>query len=264
MYNTDNQKQANIAIRIFVIPITKLRDFITLSLLKTGISPNVLTILGAIFSLIGAYFLYTGADERWADKGIPDSFYAGIFLILACAMDMLDGNLARMGNCKSVFGGILDSSLDRISDMAIFGGIAIAYARIGNFTFVLLSLIALCNAVMISYIKARAECEPEIPKGTLSVGYWQRGERMVAILISCFAGHITTLVLMLSTLSALTALRRGYYSWLIANGKPLPKEGGNPILFWRHRRGSWPFVIISAIYILTLAFVDIPTFDFLK
>ena len=257
------KSQPNIAVRIFVIPIVKLRDYITLGLIKTGITPNTLTITGAAFTIIGAYFLYTGAEKHWSSQAIPDSFYAAIFFLLASAMDMLDGNLARIGNCKSTFGGILDSSLDRISDIAIFSGIIIAYARIGNITFVLLSLIALCNAVMISYIKARAECEPEIPKGALSVGYWQRGERMVGIMIACFSAHISTLVLMLATLPALTALRRGYYSWLITNGKPLPPEGGNPFLFWRHKRGSWPFVIISAIYILILALVNIPAFDFI-
>ena len=158
----------------------------------------------------------------------------------------------------------MDSSLDRISDIAIFGGISLAYARVGNLTFSLLALIALCNAVMISYIKARAECEQEIPKGAISTGFWQRGERMVGVLVACFSGHISTLVIMLATLPMLTALRRGYYSWLMSNGKPLPKEGGNPLLFWRHKRGTWPFVIIAAIYILILAFVDIPTFDILK
>ncbi len=254
-------KKSNLAVRVFAEPIVWARDKIADVLVRLDANPNVLTVLGTIFTLVAGFILARGAEEKWGLGKIPSSFWAGLWLIAASAMDMLDGAVARVGNKKTTFGGILDSSLDRVSDIAIFSGIAIAFARIGNLTFVFLSLAALCNAVMISYIKARAECEVGV--GKLSVGYWQRGERMVGILVACFFGHISTLVWMMAILPMLTAGRRLWFCYLITHNKPLPKEGVSPVLFWRFGRNSWPFAIVSAVYILILALVDLPAPDFL-
>ncbi|MFA5865832.1 MAG: CDP-alcohol phosphatidyltransferase family protein [Phycisphaerae bacterium] len=249
------------AAKIFAEPIAILRDIIARQLAKTGITPNVLTVLGTIFAIIGAYFLAIGGEQSWADGKIPCPFYAGIFFFLACAMDMLDGALARIGNLHTQFGGILDSILDRISDMAIFGGIALCYARIHNLTFTALALVALSNAVIISYIKARTECE--LPSGT--IGFWQRGERMAAILIASFAAHINTLTWMMALLPALSAIYRLHFSYMQTKNpdyKPAPPTG--TLTFWRYPRGAWPCVIPTAAYILTLVLIKLPAPDFLS
>ncbi len=251
----------SLATRVFAEPLAWARDQIASKwLAKSGITPNMLTVAGTIFTMIGGWFLAAGGEMNWGTGRIPYPFYAGIFFILACAMDMLDGALARLGNLHTQFGGILDSTLDRISDMAIFGGMALAYARIGNITFVTLSLVALSNAVMISYIKARAECE--LPSGT--IGFWQRGERMVGILVASFAAHINTLAIMMAILPALSAGYRLYFCYKQAqdhNFKFPPPT--NPLFFWRYPRGAWPFVVPAATYILTLAIVKLPSPDFL-
>jgi len=251
----------SLATRILSEPIAKLRDIIARRILfPAGITPNMLTVTGMIFTLIGAWFLASGAEQTWGCGKIPNSFYAAIFFILACAMDMLDGALARVGNLHTVFGGILDSSLDRISDMAIFGGLAIAYARINNITFVFLSLVALSNAVMISYIKARTECI--LPSGT--IGFWQRGERMVGILTATFAAHANTLVWMMAIMPAMSMIYRLWFSYrqtLDVNFVP-PKPTA-VWQFWRYPRGAWPFVIPAGTYILFLAVVNLPAPDFL-
>ncbi len=237
------------------------RDLIASKILvRIGATPNMLTVLGTVFTLIGGYFLAIGGEMNWGGTKIPYPFYSGVFFFLACAMDMLDGALARVGNLHTQFGGILDSTLDRVSDMAIFGGIALCYARNGNLTYSALALIALSNAVMISYIKARAECE--LPSGT--IGFWQRGERMVGILVSSFAAHINTLTLMMAILPALSAGYRLHFSYkqcMDPNYKPPAPT--HPLLFWRYPRGAWPFVAAAATYILTLALVKLPAPDFL-
>jgi len=229
-------------------------------LVRIGATPNMLTVLGTIFTVIGGYFLAVGGEQNWGTGKIPCPFYAGVFFILACAMDMLDGALARVGNLHTQFGGILDSTLDRISDMAIFGGIVLCYARTQNLTYTALAIVALANAVMISYIKARTECE--LPSGT--IGFWQRGERMVGILVSSFAAHINTLTLMMALLPALSAAYRLHFSYKqCTDPQYKPPAPQHIFQFWRYPRGAWPFVVPAATYILILALVKLPAPDFL-
>jgi CDP-diacylglycerol--glycerol-3-phosphate 3-phosphatidyltransferase len=251
----------SLATRIFSEPIAWLRDLIAAKLLApSGITPNMLTVIGMVFTLIGAWFLATGAEQTWDGPKIPAPFWAAVFFILACAMDMLDGALARAGNLGTTFGGILDSCLDRVSDMAIFGALAIAFARMGNLTFAFLSLLAICHAVMISYIKARSECI--LPAGT--IGFWQRGERMAGILIACFAANVNTLVWMMAFLPAFSA---AYRLWFVAKQAQNPEftraKPTTPWQFWRYSRGAWPYVIPTGTYILLLAYLKLPAPDFL-
>jgi CDP-diacylglycerol--glycerol-3-phosphate 3-phosphatidyltransferase len=251
----------SLATIIFSEPIAWLRDLIAVRYLaKSGLTPNMLTIAGTIFTIIGGWFFAIGVEENWGSGKIPCPFWSGVFFILACAMDMLDGALARLGNLKTTFGGMLDSSLDRISDMAIFGGLAMGYARIGNQTFVFLSIVALAHAVMISYIKARAECE--FPSG--NVGFWQRGERMVGILVASFAAHANTLVWMMAIMPAMSAVYRLYFCYKQAENRDFKMPAPTSVFqFWRYNRGAWPFVAAAATYILTLAIVKMPAPDFL-
>lgn len=259
------KRPTNPAELVFAYPLVVLRDLIARKLPKLGITPNLLTILGTVFTLCAGWTLARGAEQDWSGSSIPASFWAGWWLILACAMDMLDGAVAKLNNMKTPFGGILDSTMDRISDIAIFGGISVAYGRLGNATFHILALIALTNGVLISYIKARAE--PDVPD--CGVGYWQRGERMVAVLVGCFSGHISTLIVMMAILPALTVLSRlrRCYRWQQGRGlsvSPLPTSSSGrlaSLAFWRYGRGTWPHVAISVVYILALAFVSIAAVD---
>src|SRR5215218_4690969 len=78
-------------------------------LASTGISPNILTTIGVTLN-IGCAVLF----------GFGEFFWAGVVLIVANLFDMLDGNVARLSGHVTRFGGFLDSSLDRLSDMAAF------------------------------------------------------------------------------------------------------------------------------------------------
>ncbi|MDQ3749604.1 MAG: CDP-alcohol phosphatidyltransferase family protein, partial [Acidobacteriota bacterium] len=82
-----------------------------------GISPNILTVIGVTIN-VGCGVLF----------GFGEFFWAGIVLIVANLFDMLDGNVARLSGRVTRFGGFLDSSLDRLSDMVAFLGIIIFYA----------------------------------------------------------------------------------------------------------------------------------------
>src|SRR3954452_14380860 len=114
-----------------------------------GIKPNILTTTGVVINMAcGVLF------------GFGEFFWAGIVLIVANLFDMLDGNVARLTGNVTKFGGFLDSSLDRLSDMFAFFGIMMFYA--GNsqqhsLLNVFLAGMGMMASVMVSYTTARSE-----------------------------------------------------------------------------------------------------------
>ncbi|HZS08946.1 MAG TPA: CDP-alcohol phosphatidyltransferase family protein [Blastocatellia bacterium] len=133
--------------------------------------PNLLTVIGLFINIMAA-LLY----------GYGHFFYAGLVMIAANIFDMLDGRLARLTGRVTKFGGFLDSSLDRLSDMVTFLGIIIFYARDTQYHSTLYASLtgaALIGSVMVSYTSARAESL--IPK--CDVGFFRRPERVVLLII---------------------------------------------------------------------------------
>ncbi len=123
---------------------------------------------------------------------------------------MLDGEVARTTGKAGKFGGILDSSLDRYGDGAIFLGAALFYAASGESLHALLASSALVGSFSISYIRARSECV--IPK--CRVGFWERGERIVYVAVGLLTGSLGTVMLVLSVGTHWTAFQRLYFSSL--------------------------------------------------
>lgn len=140
-----------------------------------GVHPNILTSIGVTIN-VGCGVLF----------GMGEFFWAGIVLIIANIFDMLDGNVARMTRSVSKFGGFLDSSLDRLSDMVAILGIMVYYA--GNtpqhsLLNVILGGAALIGSVMVSYTTARSE-----GLGVkANVGFLQRPERIVLLIIGALS-----------------------------------------------------------------------------
>src|SRR5207244_7537824 len=87
-------------------------------LARGHINPNILTFIGVAIN-VGSGLLF----------GLGKFFWAGIVLIVANLFDMLDGQVARLSGRVTSFGGFLDSSLDRLSDMVVFVGLMVFYAR---------------------------------------------------------------------------------------------------------------------------------------
>lgn len=144
-------------------------------LASAGVSPNILTTVGvSINVLCGVLF------------GMGEFFWAGIVLIVANLFDMLDGNVARLTGNVTKFGGFLDSSLDRLSDMVAFLGIMMFYA--GNspehsLLNVFLGGVGLIGSVMVSYTTARSEALGV----KANVGFLQRPERIVLLVIGALS-----------------------------------------------------------------------------
>ncbi|MCP4710382.1 MAG: CDP-alcohol phosphatidyltransferase family protein [Planctomycetes bacterium] len=261
--------------RLFGNNIARARQQVARGLIKLNIKPNTLTILGLIVTLSAAYFLTLGAGDKVGHSSNPQhswcGFIAGLILILASACDMLDGAVARLTQKITQQGAFLDSSLDRIADGAIFTGILIYYLRQPDLphsaTCAALTMIALINAQTTSYVKARAENFIE----KCPVGYWQRGERISAILIGLFSGHIATVMLILAILPAFTVFRRIIFARQQINRQEnhqslldpnAPLNGIMRLALWRYRRGTWQYDLITAAIILTILLIDIQNLSY--
>jgi CDP-diacylglycerol--glycerol-3-phosphate 3-phosphatidyltransferase len=179
------------------------------------INPNLLTVIGVALN-VGCGLLF----------GLGQFFWAGILLIVANLFDMLDGQVARLSGRVTRFGGFLDSSLDRLSDMVIFVGLMIFYARLTPFHSTLNVFLAgagLMGSVMVSYASARAESL--IPK--CDVGFLRRPERVVLFIIGAlstfpgsnhfFANRMPAVLWVLAIGSYWTFAHRMYHTWYELN-----------------------------------------------
>ncbi len=259
--------------RAIGLGVASLRDSLARGLVKLGVSPNTLTLVGMAITAAAGVCFAVGTGRSFAvslDPAAGANAYlllAGALLVLASACDMLDGAVARLGNKNTRFGAFLDSTLDRYSDFVVYAGIAAAYAwrSPANVTFILLAMLAFFNAFMISYARARAE---DIIT-SCTVGYWQRGERSAAIFIGTFAYNIPALLLQQAALPLLTALRRIFHTKAVIEGEaPItdPRRGGLwlRIRLWRWPRMSIPYDIVTAVNIAWLIFARVPAADVLR
>lgn len=144
-------------------------------LASLGVHPNLLTAIGVCIN-IGCGILF----------GIGEFFWAGIVLIVANIFDMLDGNVARQTGNVTKFGGFLDSSLDRLSDMVAILGIIVFYASNTpqhSLVNVILAGVGMIGSVLVSYSTARSESLGV----KANVGFLQRPERVVLLIIGALS-----------------------------------------------------------------------------
>ena len=150
-------------------------DAMVRALATLGIAPNILTTIGVSLNM-GSAVLF----------GYGHFFWAGIVLIVANLFDMLDGNVARSTGNVTRYGGFLDSSLDRLSDMASFLGIMMFYSRSlpqHSLMNVFLAGVGMIASVMVSYTTARSEALGV----KANVGFLQRPERIVLLIIGALS-----------------------------------------------------------------------------
>ena len=176
----------------------KIIDRIVGALALSRIHPNVLTFLGLVINTWAA-FLFAAGSFRWA----------GAVVVLAGLFDMVDGRVARETNRVTRFGGFFDSVVDRYSDLALFMGLLVYYASINRFFYIVLTAIVMTGSVMVSYARARAECT--IPK--CKVGFLERPERVVLIIIGALFDRMAPVLWVIAVLSNLTVIHRMIYTW---------------------------------------------------
>src|SRR6516225_11730046 len=173
-------------------------DRIVRWLALSKIHPNVLTFLGLLINIWAAW-LFAQGNFRWA----------GVVVIGAGLFDMVDGRVARATSQVTKFGGFFDSVLDRYSDLALYMGLLVYYASINRFPYIVLTAIAMTGSVMVSYARARAE--NSIPK--CKVGFLERPERIVLIIIGALFNHMAQVLWVIAILSNVTVIHRMIYTW---------------------------------------------------
>jgi CDP-diacylglycerol--glycerol-3-phosphate 3-phosphatidyltransferase len=169
------------------------------------ISPNVLTFMGLLINVFAALlFGYaTGESQRRM------FFYAGLVVFGAGFFDLVDGRVARASNQVTVFGAFFDSVLDRYSDAALFFGLLVFYARGNRFFYVVLTALVMISSIMVSYTRARAESLI----GTCKVGFMERPERLVLVIIGALANRMAPVLWVIAVLSTITVIHRMYYTY---------------------------------------------------
>lgn len=158
------------------LTIYKILDPFVRVLIKIGLTPNMVTIIGFFLNLGVAVIFIIGAEKT--NRGdLSYVGWAGGLILFAGLFDMLDGQVARIGKMKSSFGAMLDSVLDRYSELFMFLGIC--YYLISHHYFIssLFAFTGMIGSMMVSYTRARAEGLGIDCRG----GLMQRPERIVLV-----------------------------------------------------------------------------------
>jgi CDP-diacylglycerol--glycerol-3-phosphate 3-phosphatidyltransferase len=175
----------------FVEPIARLIG-------RTGVSPNVITVMGVVLNLGVAWVLAQGHMR-----------IGGVLVALAAFFDALDGTLARLTGQRSRFGAFLDSTMDRFSEAIIYLGLLFFYTRSGAGREIVLIYVAIVGSVMVSYTRARAEglglqCK---------VGLLTRFERAAVLIAALVLDQVPIGLWVLAILTNFTAFQRMYHVW---------------------------------------------------
>jgi len=162
-------------------------------LLKIGLTPNIVTGLGLVFSIGVAVLL-----------GLGHVTLAGIVILVSAPMDVLDGSMARLKGESTLYGAFIDSVTDRYSELVILGGLLVYYLQLGNTLACVLVFISAAGSVLVSYTKARAESLGF----TAKIGILTRVER-VLVLAPCLLFNIPIVALwIIAVLANVTAVQR--------------------------------------------------------
>src|SRR5579862_1148352 len=177
-------------------------------LAATGITPNMFTFLGLAVNSAAAALFAMGLFHQ-----------AAAVLFLAGFLDMADGQVARRAGQVTAFGGYLDSTLDRYSDLALYMGLVVHYTLIGRNFYMALAAVAMASSFMVSYSRARAESL--IP--SCKVGFMERPERLVLLIMGGAFMRMAPVLWVIATLSTITVIHRVVYTWReLRAGRAIP------------------------------------------
>jgi len=167
--------------------IYKVIDPFVRLLIKMGLTPNAVTTIGLVLN-IGVAIIFVMGAERSNRGELSYVGWAGALILFAGLFDMLDGQVARLGNMGSVFGALYDSVLDRYSELVLFLGICYYLVAHHYFFSGIFAFIAMIGSMMVSYTRARAEGLGIECKG----GLMQRPERVITIGVTAIACGIAS------------------------------------------------------------------------
>jgi archaetidylinositol phosphate synthase len=169
---------------------------------KMGLSPNVVSVIGLIFSIFSAAAYLVSFNQTWL------LFIAAALLLISGFCDVLDGVLARTYDQETNFGGFFDSLLDRYSESVVYIGIIV-----GGLCEPFWGILALIGSLLVSYSRARAEA---IGIKMMSIGLMERAERLILLIASSIVAYfwfpaLNIGIIVLAILSNFTVLERVFY-----------------------------------------------------
>jgi CDP-diacylglycerol--glycerol-3-phosphate 3-phosphatidyltransferase len=170
-------------------------DPIVRALAAAGVTPNMISVAGLFGNGIAGLLVARG-----------ELVAGGIVMLLASALDMLDGALARMTGKASRFGALLDSTFDRISEAAVLFGVLLYALDRGQDEQAALTFVAIVGSLLVSYVRARAEGLGVSMKD----GLFTRPERVMLLGVALLFGWLRLALWLLAVLTMLTALQRLY------------------------------------------------------
>ncbi len=160
---------------------------------RLGIYPNTMTLIGLAGNLIGAVLLALGYIT-----------VGGIVIMLMGLVDTLDGTMARLRGMPTEFGAFVDSVTDRYSDLVIFGGLLYYFLHKGDWISVLGTYLAVSGALLVSYIRARADSVGMDTK----VGFLSRFERFLVLAPTLILSIPRVGIWIIALLANVTAIQR--------------------------------------------------------
>jgi len=163
------------------------------ALAGTGITPNHVTVAGTALTLVSAAVVVAG-----------DLVWGGAIFIIAGTLDTLDGTLARIAGLASARGAFIDSTLDRVSEGAMFAALAYYFSVRGAPVDVAIVVVTLLGSVMVSYTRARADALGI----DCSSGLATRGERVFVLGLGMIFGWPAIAIYVLAVTTAYTAVQR--------------------------------------------------------
>jgi CDP-diacylglycerol--glycerol-3-phosphate 3-phosphatidyltransferase len=188
-------------------------------LLRLGVTPNAVTVAGTVGVLIGSYL---GA--------LGHLFWGTVVVTVFALTDALDGTMARLRGPAGTFGALLDSSMDRLADAAVFGAVTFYLHHQGNpYGGMVAALICLAAGQVVSYVKARAQSLGL----NADVGIAERLERLIIVGIGGLLGSaglawgLPAALWVLAVLSVVTVFQRLIHA---ARTEPVDAAAPAPLL----------------------------------
>jgi CDP-diacylglycerol--glycerol-3-phosphate 3-phosphatidyltransferase len=180
-----------VAASYFTNPIVKI-------LARTPVTPNIITWFGFALAVAAAVLI-----------AMEYLLIAGVVVLFAGFFDILDGALARHTNRVTIFGAVLDSTLDRIAEGVLLLGILFLYVEQGSTRGVLLVGAVLLASLLVSYIRARAEAVGL----KCMVGLFTRPERVIVLALGLLLNGLEIALAIIAAFSFLTVGQRLFYVW---------------------------------------------------
>jgi CDP-diacylglycerol--glycerol-3-phosphate 3-phosphatidyltransferase len=207
-------------------PMYRLTDGLVKWMIRIGVHPNAVTTMGFAVTLLAGWFFHVDHVRT-----------AGFLVLIGGLFDLLDGRVARESGLASKFGSFFDSTLDRISEIVVYIGLASLYntthPEVEDLAMIYVIMLAMGGSLMVSYTRARAEglgldCK---------VGFMQRPERIVLLGTAAwwfgldFDGiPLDIVIIIVAVLTNITAVRRIVWVYHRVAGVPLDDglSGGRP------------------------------------